>query len=989
LTDICRAALIVVVEASAGYGKSVLGAELVDVWGAVPIHVLLEEGGVSGQLLTGRLRAAVSAAGFSDAAGAMVSVGEDPPGAVDAMLEALRGEACAIVIDDAHHASRDAGVLLDRIASRLTPPQRLVVLARHLPPGSERLRRADALKLSAADLALRENETLELCRSGFGIDASDDDVRALEAATAGWTAAVVLAASQARQTDQALLKVAQAGTHRADAVAAILDELLVALGERRRLLARLAPLPLIDADVATAVSGEEGFFDEVGALGLPLAPEPGGWWSLPGAVRDHLATLAPADPDSRRRAAEVYERRGQLGPALQLLLGAEDGQAAAALLAGADPRHVDALDTLELLSVIDRIPGRLLDRHPFALVHAARSCGFSALLERRSKLLARLQALLQAHEQPELERAVQAELATDLVMDLSDTREAEAIAEAVLEDAEASEQLTRARALAVLGRATAWHRDDRGRLSAAAMREAAAYLESASDIFVSLGMSAAAARLTPYRAVWIEYGLGRAQRALEILNEGLALAAGRPQGVAYVLGFRAQVLVWLGRYDEADSDMSEVLRIARQISDPAQLTAYTYWNRVLSTSFRGDKSGTLENVRLVELHRGDWWEVAGQDFLAEAADCLDRVGYAALAWDYLARARETHGDADGLVAMAECALHARHGDPARARHLLQTVEDHGIPPRDAWRVTMLTAYAASRQGDPSAGALAARAIEQAARLGLPQLPLVRERELTEALLALAIETGSPAAAALEVSSLPVALAVLGRFELTRGGRLVVIGAGQAAQLLKLIAVSGGRIAAEQAIEALWPDVAPAAGRNRLRTVLGRLREAAGDVVTRDGELLVLDQIVRLDLEQFQREAREALALGPVDPTSAVASARSAIARYRGELLPSDPYDDWLQEPREAAAQTMLDLLELCAAAAAERGDLDEVRRMVLRTIELAPYDETRYLRAAAILHEQGRRGAALSVLRRARGALTQLGVPPPRQLVELEDLLAA
>jgi DNA-binding SARP family transcriptional activator len=172
-------------------------------------------------------------------------------------------------------------------------------------------------------------------------------------------------------------------------------------------------------------------------------------------------------------------------------------------------------------------------------------------------------------------------------------------------------------------------------------------------------------------------------------------------------------------------------------------------------------------------------------------------------------------------------------------------------------------------------------------------------------------------------------------------------------------------------------------------VLGRLRDAAGDVVTRDGELLVLDQTVRLDLEQFQREAREALALGPVDPTSAVASARSAIARYRGELLPSDPYDDWLQEPREAAAQTMLDLLELCAAAAAERGDLDEVRRMVLRSIELAPYDETRYLRAAAILHEQGRRGAALSVLRRARGALTQLGVPPPRQLVELEDSLAA
>ncbi len=86
---------------------------------------------------------------------------------------------------------------------------------------------------------------------------------------------------------------------------------------------------------------------------------------------------------------------------------------------------------------------------------------------------------------------------------------------------------------------------------------------------------------------------------------------------------------------------------------------------------------------------------------------------------------------------------------------------------------------------------------------------------------------------------------------------------------------------------------------------------------------------------------------------------------------------------------LLDLLDLCTAAAIERGDLDEARRMVQRTIELAPHDDDRWLMVASILRDQGRRGAALSVLRRARRALGELGLEPPRRLGELEHELAA
>jgi len=107
-----------------------------------------------------------------------------------------------------------------------------------------------------------------------------------------------------------------------------------------------------------------------------------------------------------------------------------------------------------------------------------------------------------------------------------------------------------------------------------------------------------------------------------------------------------------------------------------------------------------------------------------------------------------------VIAMAEPALLARHGDPERAEACLAAVFTRGVDPRERWRVSLLRAYASFRRGERGAGALAARAFEEAARLGLDQLPLTKEREVTEALLGLAVETGQPAALALDRTSLP-------------------------------------------------------------------------------------------------------------------------------------------------------------------------------------------------------------------------------------------
>ena len=991
LTARCQGAGVVVVEAAAGYGKTVLGTELADLWRSVAIEVVLHEGGMPAQLFAARLRTAVAHAGFTEAAATMAEAGEDATGAVDALLGALAQERCTFIVDDAHHAGRGAGLLIERLAERLQPDQHLVVLARRLPEGTARLRRADCAQLTAADLALRPEETLQLCRAGFGLDIGPAEVARLERSTGGWTAATTLAAARAQRTgeDVSVLAAASDPDQPFSAVAAILHEALDTLPPaERQALAQVGRLPLLDEPTVDTATGIDGYFARALAAGIPFTPGQDDWWDLPGPVRDYLATLRAPDPVVLRRAAGEYARRGHLGAALQLMLAFGDAGSAAALLSEGSPATIEALDVREFQAVIDRLPAAAIAEHPALLLYFALSCETAAMIDQRSEALERATAIAWQTGDHPLIRAIAAERASDLVRDIQ-YEKAEDAARRVLAACQRDEWLTRARAFSVLGRANCWKLDEQGRRDLAALQDAERYFDRAARLYDQLGMRTARAGLVPYQAMWIDFPRGEANAALEHLEAGLSLVVDRPRKWAYLLVFHAEVSIELGRHDQCEADVREILRVASDLPHAEILHGYSHWLLAVSASQRRDAAETLKQVRLAEVHKGVWWTRAGAEFLAEAADCLDRAGHSSLAIDFLRRAQADPQDAEPMIAMAEAALLARHGDPHAAEERLLAAPARQVSPREYWRLTLLRAYAAFRRGDTGAGALAARAFEEAARLGLAHLPYTKEGAITEELLGLAVETGQPAALALEAAALPVWVSVLGRFTLTRGGRPVPLSPGQATQLLKMVATSGGRVPAEVAIDALWPEAGREAGRNRLRTVLNRQRAEAGEVIVRAGDMLMLAPEVQVDLELFQAEGRRALALGLAEPALAVAMARAAVARYRGDVLPDDLYEEWARGPRERARRTMLQLLDLCADAATARGDLDETRRVIELTIDLAPYDDARYLRAAAALLEQGRRGAALTVVRRARAALAELGLQPPPNLVSLEETIVA
>lgn len=982
---------MVIVEAGAGYGKTTLAAELVHGWNAVPVEVTLHEGGVSAALLVAHLRAALVSAGFSDAVAAMTDAGYDPHAAVDAAVASLTGEPAAIVIDDAQHADRDAGVLIDRIAQRVAGSLRLVVLARHLPDGCQRLRRAEFAQLGPDDLELAADETLEMCRTGFGLEVGADDAAVLHSMTAGWTAATVLAAARARRTGESVTTVAQvAGSSRGreSAVAAILDEAMVALSdEDRAALAQIARVPQLDRAAVDLIRGEPGFLERAALAGVPFTSVGPDEWALPGPVKDFFAARAPADATVLRQLADSYAGRGELSAALQLLVSADAAAVAAALLAEASPAQLDGVDLHEFESVIDRLDAATTRHHPQLLLHLARLYDSAGQFDQRTVTLDRLDRVIGEHDDPALLRAAGVERTIDL-MRTSQYDDVEAGMSRFLDDDQGTDAMTRARALSGMARAVCWRSDALGQRDEAAMRRSDRYFGQAESLYRSIGLHTSAAAMVPYRAMWIDHALGNSAAALARIDAGLTEIANRPRKWAYLLSFRSEVLIELSRYDEAEAWCLQSIAVGDRFGDE-QLRAFAYWNQAIIASHLGDADRVLALTRQVEQHPGEWFEPVSGDFLGDSADNLDRVGHTALASEYLARAQARPMDGGPMIAMAEAAILARHGDPDHAERCLSEVFTHNVDPRERWRVMLMRAYAALRRGDPGAGAMAARAFDLAAAIGIASLPLTKERDITQALLALAVETGQPAAVALQATALPTVITLLGRFAVTRGGRPLPIAAGQSAQLVKLLAVSGGRLATERVIDALWPDADLDAGRNRLRTVLNRLRADAGDLVDRSGEVLSLAAEIRVDLDDFGTEARQALALGEDEPALAVGLARAALARYRGELLPDDPYEPWSERPREAAQRLALELLDLCADVAARQGDLDEVRRLVERTIDLAPYDDERYLRAATALLEQGRRGAALAVVARARAALAELGLPPPLDLVRIEKLVVA
>lgn len=188
---------------------------------------------------------------------------------------------------------------------------------------------------------------------------------------------------------------------------------------------------------------------------------------------------------------------------------------------------------------------------------------------------------------------------------------------------------------------------------------------------------------------------------------------------------------------------------------------------------------------------------------------------------------------------------------------------------------------------------------------------------------------------------PIRIQVLGRFSVEANGQVVIDRSWsrrKALAAIKLLSLKHDHSAhREELLDALWPELEPAAALNNLHKNLHHIRSALGKkgvsspLVALNGEMVELPAGVEVDADVFRRLSREALSTGDL------ASFERAAAVYQGELLPEDAYEDWTESEREDLRARYIELmlgLARASDAAGNHGAAIDALQSLLRSDQL-------------------------------------------------------
>ncbi|HYH32157.1 MAG TPA: AAA family ATPase [Pseudonocardia sp.] len=203
-------------------------------------------------------------------------------------------------------------------------------------------------------------------------------------------------------------------------------------------------------------------------------------------------------------------------------------------------------------------------------------------------------------------------------------------------------------------------------------------------------------------------------------------------------------------------------------------------------------------------------------------------------------------------------------------------------------------------------------------------------------------------------------------------------------LVAFLVVHAGSPQVRQHIAAaFWPDSTGTQALTNLRRELHHLRHVLGDdeslVVTAKDLCWRDTDTCRVDVRAFDLEHRAAVdAAGAGDTERVLRHGGSALARYRGELLPG-VFADWLLEARSDLQRRCVELCDLLAAARARSGDLPGAVDAARRRIRLEPWEEVGYRSLMELQSELGDRAGAVSTYHHCASVLErELGVEPDR-----------
>jgi DNA-binding SARP family transcriptional activator len=244
----------------------------------------------------------------------------------------------------------------------------------------------------------------------------------------------------------------------------------------------------------------------------------------------------------------------------------------------------------------------------------------------------------------------------------------------------------------------------------------------------------------------------------------------------------------------------------------------------------------------------------------------------------------------------------------------------------------------------------------------------------------------------------VSATLLGGFQLSVDGRPIAPGAFQrpsGLQLLKLLLVTPGhRIAREVAAELIWPEADPEHSRVRLRKSVHFARRAleasgvAAEVIGGGFTMLEIDRsvIVEVDVDRLRAAIDEVLAARAAGRAPRPGALQTLADLGGADLLPDEPYEEWLLPHRERLHRSSVDALIFAATHARDAGLDDRALGYLERVLRLEPAEEEAHRLAIELHIAAGRPDAARRQLVACAAALADaFDVAPSPQLRALID----
>lgn len=965
----------VLVEAGGGFGKSVLVDQVAR---TVPAGIRLSLP-ARDRVDTDHLRALLDDA-LDDSPDDAPAAGRSDGAAPDLEEITARG---LLTVDNVSSLSDDAADWLADLVREASPAMPVVLSGRSMPASFTALEiEGWAGRIDADDLRLTPEETRELVKLRLGDTDGERVWSPLQQFTDGWVGLLVLVVRRLERAGDRLAAAADILRHPA-VLGQIVDHYANGLHEDdRRVFVQLAHLPMVSERIADSL-GSRGLLRRLSHAGIPFSQGPDGWWRLPSTVTDHVTGHAPLDPETAFLVAPLLAADAAELTAAEVLLAAGDREAAASLIAHLPTERIDAQKAHSFVRLIHRL-GPAADAAPRCLLHLARVHGNAGRLEEERAAIDRALALVRdqgGHD----ELAVEVEAEALFHRALGNDEAAVPEIEALLQDAPAGSR-GRARLLEALGVAFSEAPDE------PSLRRAEDVMRRAAMLWTDLGEPSRAASVQRGLAVRVLAALGKHRDGVRLLRT-LRETSGTSYDRMLCLVFEGRALALAGDADDVDAVTEEALSLAEFLGID-WVEGYVAWTQLLVTANAGAAPLVRAALARAEASLGQLADdVGGVLFLCEAADACAAVGLDADADRLLAAAVDRRDEDRVTVTFTEAAVAARRGRAGAADDLAELLATGQVSPALRWKAELLRGLAAQPDsGGAGARAALEQALEHAAATGLPDVADRRERRVLDTLRLAAAEadvagsgddaasTGPGPGGAAPPAGTTYEVGLLGGFHLRRDGEAVATPTGRVADLVKRVAISGGRAPVEHVVESLWPDEPPGVAQRRLKNVLSRSRRIFGPLLVRDGPHLRLEDCA-VDLLRFEQAAGEVtLARGD----DRVDRARAALAHFAGPLLPDDVYDDWIVLHREAVRRRALGLVDIVLTGDLAAGDLDGALAVLQISAEHDPHDQERLLRVARALADAGRDLEALGLLRQAKAATFALGTTPAAEWSELE-----